>query len=384
MDDEIMRKMGGDKIQAVARMMMSKEQLESMTFTQKQFTSSIQRAQKQMEGRHFSSRKHLFDYDSVINKQRERIYAKRDNILEKQRDMDEEVLLPGENYGVVELNVYDEIQASIDDVASNLVTTYTSFKPWNITELVEEMSQITGATFLEDDYAGIGNAKVMKEKVIKDMHDLFVAKFADVEDAKKLDMCRRIYLYVLDKNRQQHIDEMQYLREKVGLYGYAQLDPLVIYKKEAYDKFQRLLAQLKVETLANVFRVDVNTFGTGAARPEAPKKVNMMDVLKAVTQWLKAQSVAKPVKTSEETVVLGDGEKATVLEEDDGIEILEVVDDVSTSSDSPIAGVDTSRVKKKLRPNDKVTIRYADGRVEQDIKWKKVKSIVEAGEAEVV
>ena len=84
MDDEIMRKMGGDKIQSVARLMMSKEQLEEMTFTQKQFTASIQRAQKQMEGRHYSSRKHLFDYDSVINKQRERIYAKRDAILEQQ------------------------------------------------------------------------------------------------------------------------------------------------------------------------------------------------------------------------------------------------------------------------------------------------------------
>ena len=68
------------------------------------------------------------------------------------------------------------------------------------------------------------------------------------------------------------------------MYGYAQLDPLVIYKKEAYDKFQRLLSNLKIETLANVFRVDANTFGSGQERPVAPKKVNMMDVLKAVTQ----------------------------------------------------------------------------------------------------
>lgn len=102
----------------------------------------------------------------------------------------------------------------------------------------------------------------LRTKLTTDMHALFDAKFADVDEERILDICRRVYLYVLDKNWQAHIDEMQQLREKVGLYGYAQLDPLVIYKKEAYDKFQRLLSTLKIETLANVFRVDVNTFGT--------------------------------------------------------------------------------------------------------------------------
>jgi preprotein translocase subunit SecA len=80
MDDEIMRKMGGDKIQSIARMMLSQEELENIAFTQSQFTNSIQRAQKQMEGWHFGIRKHLFEYDSVIDKQRTRIYAKRDQI----------------------------------------------------------------------------------------------------------------------------------------------------------------------------------------------------------------------------------------------------------------------------------------------------------------
>lgn len=81
LDDEIMRKMGGEKIQAVAKMLLPKEQLEKLELTQSQFTSSIQRAQKQMEGWNFSIRKHLFDYDSVINRQRQRIYAKRDEML---------------------------------------------------------------------------------------------------------------------------------------------------------------------------------------------------------------------------------------------------------------------------------------------------------------
>jgi len=83
LDDEIMRKMGGEKIQSIAGLLMKKDELENMELTQKQFSSSIERAQKQMEAWNFSIRKHLFDYDSVINRQRQRIYSKRDEMLMK-------------------------------------------------------------------------------------------------------------------------------------------------------------------------------------------------------------------------------------------------------------------------------------------------------------
>lgn len=81
LDDLIMRQMGGEKIQSIAAFMFSKKDLEELELSQKQFSSSIVRAQKNMEGRHFSIRKHLFDYDSVIDKQRQRVYTRRDEIL---------------------------------------------------------------------------------------------------------------------------------------------------------------------------------------------------------------------------------------------------------------------------------------------------------------
>ena len=81
LDDMIMRKMGGEKIQSVAAMLLGKDEIEELELRQKQFTNSIERAQVQMEASHFSTRKHLFEYDSVINTQRERIYTKRDAIL---------------------------------------------------------------------------------------------------------------------------------------------------------------------------------------------------------------------------------------------------------------------------------------------------------------
>ncbi len=95
LDDEIMRKMGGEKIQSIAGLLLPKAELETLELTQKQFTSSIVRAQKQMEGWNFSIRKHLFDYDSVINRQRQRIYSKRDEMLSLEQQTPNYIILHG-------------------------------------------------------------------------------------------------------------------------------------------------------------------------------------------------------------------------------------------------------------------------------------------------
>ena len=78
--------MGGEKIQSLAAMLLSKTDLESLELTQKQFSKSIIRAQKEIEGRYFGIRKHLFDYDSVVDKQRKRVYRIRDEILAAEND----------------------------------------------------------------------------------------------------------------------------------------------------------------------------------------------------------------------------------------------------------------------------------------------------------
>lgn len=285
MDDEIMRKMGGNKIQAVARMLMSKEELENIAFTQKQFTNSIATAQKQMEGRHFGIRKHLFDYDSVINKQRTRIYAKRDEILE--HDKAARDALASTDYkdeSVVTLTVVDEVKYFIDEVVENLVDTYLRTAEGNIPELIEAIQSITGASFLESDYVGKGPSTV-ETLLTEQLHETFDAIVADVDDDKLQAFARRVYLRVLDRNWMQHITDMQYLREKVGLYGYAQLDPLVIYKKEAYGKFQSLLFAIKKETLGTIMRADFDAAKAAEQIAiEAKKKnVSMVDILKAVT-----------------------------------------------------------------------------------------------------
>ena len=117
---------------------------------------------------------------------------------------------------------------------------------------------------------------------------LLSTKLDTADKMMSLDICKKIYLSVMDRNRVQHIDEMHYLREKVSLYGYAQIDPLVMYKKEAFDKFQRLLFTIKKETLAQVVRFDfagqqnVNELAQQIAS-DINGQLDMVEILKQVT-----------------------------------------------------------------------------------------------------
>lgn len=285
------------------------------------------------------------------------------------------------------MTIIDEIRHFIDDVVASLVTTYTAVSPWNLTELLEHLEQITGAGFVESDYTQISSANELEERLTEQLHEMYDLKFADLEQAQAMAYLRRIYLTVIDRHRMDHIDDMQYLRDKVSLYGYAQLDPLVIYKKEAYDKFQKLLFTLKRATVAQVMRTEFSQIKSAEEvaqqLQQQRRSVNMVDILKAVTKGLKAQPVEQVAQQQAAEQVTVDGDKqANVIESDDDVEVLEVQDD---SAEQPDAEGVVHHVDHKLRPNDRITIRYAaDGRVERDVKYKKVKKAIEAGEAEVV
>jgi preprotein translocase subunit SecA len=384
MDDEIMRKMWWDKIQSVARLLLSQEQLETMAFTQSQFTNSIKKAQTQMEWWHFGIRKHLFDYDSVINKQRERIYAKRDQILEIAAATPSTT-----DETVIELDVLDEVKYFIDEVVDDLLQGYASSHQWNIPELLETLQSITWATFLEEEFTWYTTTASLWASLKEKLHDLFDAHIAwdrvegSEPDPKRLDAlkeyCKRVYLFSIDKNWMQHITDMQYLREKVWLFGYAQLDPLVIYKKESYYKFQTLLATIRKETLGQIMRADFSLlqWPQVVINPQQPKTINMADILKAVNEWLKKNpELIQQAQQQQEAYTKE--QQAKRYNNTDDVEVIELDEDADTT---PVWWADLSATKQKLRPNDKVSVRYADGRQEFDVKWKKVKESVESWSA---
>jgi len=364
MDDEIMRKMWWDKIQSIAGMMMSKEELETMEFTQKQFTDSIQRAQKQMEGRHYGIRKQLFEYDSVINKQRASIYKKRDEILEVGwSDV-------SDNAEKEWLTTLEEVKTFIPEIVKDLTTRYTSYAPWNTAELSETLAQITWLTYDDQTLGTFKSSQKLTSHLADTLSETYDNKFTEFEDNQIQQIVKRMYLWVIDKYRMEHIDEMSYLREKVSLWSYAQQDPLVIYKREAYDKFQWLLSIIKQEALSQTLKTDfsglqdADQIQAQLQQQAQSKGIDMMDVLKHVA-W---QAKAQPKEAAKEKD----------LSSTDDIQVIEITDDGNVAPEVVFAQ------PKKIRPNDKVNIKHPDGRIEYGVKWKKVKNDVEDGKVSLV
>ena len=397
LDDEIMRKMGGDKIQSVAKLMMPLEELEKIAFTQKQFTNSIARAQKQMEGRHYGIRKHLFEYDSVINKQRQNVYLKRDIILspydEESQDNKEAII--------------DEIKTFVPELVQEWVSLYAQYSPRNTAELAESIQQVT---WLQPDQSAIdsySSSKKLTKYLTEYLSQAYESKIEQGEDVDAVvSQIKKIYLSVIDKNWMEHIDEMSYLREKVSLWSYAQQDPLIIYKREAYSKYQSLLSSFRKETLGYVMRARF-------AAPVAPTvanadmaaatqtvidqltwdddSVDLMWMLQKVVWNIDPNDIPAPIEDKKwEEIIMKDGTRAHKVSSDDEFEVLELDDeDIAGSTNTKNTSVDDEvevvhAVSKKLRPNDKVNIKYKDGKIGMDVKWKKVKELVENGEAQII
>ncbi|HMT01161.1 MAG TPA: preprotein translocase subunit SecA [Candidatus Absconditabacterales bacterium] len=249
LDDEIMRKMGGERIQGIASMLLSKKELEELELTQKQFTNSIERAQKQMEGWHFSIRKHLFEYDSVINRQRQRMYGKRDDILMRAEAVDEETRKQFVADSIV------EIKGFIADVTKKILLDYTALS-YSTEELTNTIEKEFGLTLSASDIEKTKNLDELQTYLIDEVRAYFTAQFSTLELNQQIDLIKNVYLTIIDKYRIDHIDDMQNLRDQVGLYGYAQVDPLIIYKKEAFEKFENLLNNIKQHTISTLLKTD--------------------------------------------------------------------------------------------------------------------------------
>lgn len=342
LDDLIMRKMWGERIQWVASMLLGKDDLQNLELSQKQFTSSIIRSQKQMEWRHFGIRKHLFDYDSVINKQRQAIYKKRDDILGSETDQELRKYLVEQIKLEIEQNMSDIVRQQIAN-AKTLEQSIAQF----LRVMDKEFS-------LKIEHKQFQKFEEMEFDTLQVELSLFMLaqlkeKFAMMDIDKLYQIFKDVYLYHLDTLRVKHLDDMEYLRDKVGLMWYAQLDPLIVYKSEAFEKFQILLYRLKFDVTAYIAGIDFamvqqQTQVQQISMTGSQSEAEYLKMLQKVSSEIKEMNIDKPVRTSPETMV---------YENSDGVEIFEVNDNnqpigtpnVFDEQSSPQPG-------DKARPND--------------------------------
>ena len=231
LEDELMRLFGSERIQGMVEKLGMEE---DDAIEHKMLSKSIESAQKKVEGKNFSIRKSVLQYDDVMNKQREIIYAERKRVLE------------GEN-------IKPEIMEMIDSLADAIVDKFcpekTYQEEWDIKGLKEKIQQQFAADInIEEEISKIDNSKM--KSLIKDMaRRIYEMKESMLPEEEFRELERVILLQVVDSKWMDHIDSMDQLRQGMGLRAIGQEDPVRAYQIEGFDMFDAMTESIKEETV---------------------------------------------------------------------------------------------------------------------------------------
>jgi len=262
MDDDLMRLFGSDRIKG----MMDRIGLdEDVPIENKLITRSIESAQKRVEGHNFDIRKHLLEYDDVMNKHREIVYARRLKILENE-DLSE---------GITEM-----IQSEVH----HLVTLHTSSPnrtDWDLTA-VQDGLRALAPHLKQEDVSKILEKDDDVDEISKGLGELLLLEYkAKEESVSSPELFRRIEkqvsLRTVDTLWMEHINQMTQLRESVSLRGYGQRDPLMEYKQEAYQLFTKLLGSIQHNAVSTLFKLQINESQAPLRESQTPRNLQTND-----------------------------------------------------------------------------------------------------------
>lgn len=263
MEDDLMRIFGGDRMK---NLMNALGLPEDMPIENNMISRSIEGAQKKVEGHNFDIRKHLVEYDDVMNKHREVIYRKRRRIL---YGLAEESI---NEYGDrTKKNIKDEILEVIDGRIEFLVNNLAD----NQEKLQSEVKAIFGDSFAPSGYS----IDQLKESV----HKYYLEREEKFTPELMRQIEQSIYLRAIDLLWVEHLTSMEELRAGIGLVGYSQRDPLVEYKAQAYHRFQQLQAAIEDLLVRNIFKVEIQPFDSAQGR-QNPAPVQMQQPSKLSMQ----------------------------------------------------------------------------------------------------
>ena len=266
LEDDLMRIFGSDRI---AGLMQRLGMEEGVPIEHRMVTKAIERAQKQVEAQNYSVRKHLLEYDDVMNKQRESIYSLRREILEGHVRYAE---------GEAPLDIRAYLLGLGEDLAANTVAGYADEKTdpeeWDLEALATAASEIFGFDPEEREQLDFGGktADEMTDLVWDLAKGKYERKEGLLEDPAILHRVERdIMLQIVDAQWKDHLYSLDHLKEGIGLRGYGQRDPLVEYKKESFGLFTAMRDRVEEEIVRYLWRLmPVMGDGTAAALPQRP------------------------------------------------------------------------------------------------------------------
>jgi preprotein translocase subunit SecA len=259
LDDDLMRIFGGDRIKGLMERMGAEE---GEVITHPIVNRAIANAQKRVEGQNFESRKHLLDYDDVMNQQRKVIYGLRKRILH------------GED-------IHEEIVRRFDDAAdiliSDLIVEGSYHDEWDIEGIEAAIAEAYDIPFkiseqqLEDGQEM--NGPLLTDLIIQAIKDKYaqLEEIVNVDEIRNLE--RRILLMTIDQHYKDHLLSMDHLRDAIRFHGYAQKDPLMVYKKEGFATFQKCLEAIATTVTHRLMHLQVQY-----PEPDGQVDVNEDDV----------------------------------------------------------------------------------------------------------
>ena len=255
LEDDLMRLFGSDRIAGIMDRLGLKE---GEVIQHPMVSKSIERAQKKVEMQNFSIRKHLLEYDDVMNKQRENIYRRR-------------------NFALREPNLKDEVLQMMDEFIEDLVYQYTDPKSypedWDWESLRNELMRVM---LLELKLDPDQMARITQEALIEEIRSQARKRYDEREQDLGPELMRQLekiaILHVIDEQWKEHLYEMDMLKEGIGLRAYGQKDPLVEYKQEGFRMFTEMLSRINEGVMELVFKAQPAGLEQQPRRPQ-PERI---------------------------------------------------------------------------------------------------------------
>jgi len=239
LEDELMKLFGSERI---ASMMSRLKVPDDQPIEHPWINKALERAQEKVERRNFDIRKQLLEYDDVMNKQREVIYRERRKVLEGK-------------------NLKNDIIGMIENTVDALVNLYTEEKirpeEWDIKGLIKRVNQLFSLSlhyyFLKEVY----DKEDIKKRIMDEVSKSYNEREVKLGEELMRGLERMVLLHIIDSQWKDHLYNMDSLKEGIGMRGYGQRDPLIEYKREAYEMFEDLIQRIKEEVAEFIFKVEV-------------------------------------------------------------------------------------------------------------------------------
>ncbi len=264
LEDDLMRIFGGERVKSMMEMLKVPE---DQPIENKMVSKAIESAQSKIEGYNFDIRKHILEYDDVMNKQRETIYKKRRGALTKKN---------------VKSEIIEMIKREIERFVQFHTQNWESDSQKGNRTPSKEISEIAKSIFpapndLEEELKKFKNSEKISEYLINLAELAYQKKEKDMEEKNMRQIEKFVLLRSIDTLWMDHLDNMGYLRDSVRLRAYGQKDPLVEYKNEGIKMFQRLLEAIQATVVNTIYKIALAPAGQVVARPASKQKIGRND-----------------------------------------------------------------------------------------------------------